>query len=145
MYTSTRTFFLVSFLVWFSYVLIVDVTYLTRANVPPSDPEWLIGNPATDRRWCCVYGTHAGTELVCANTATCSILPSDLHVEPKFIFRFVCNILLIAYILFADIMYTCFAWRPRLNDYLDDLESEPVKKINGMVLKRYTRYTRSRI
>jgi len=139
----THTFFLFVFLIWFTYMLVNDIIYLNYANVAPEETGWIPDNPATDRRWCCVYGEHLGTEYVCANTVACAV--PDLHVEPKFIFRFVCNILLMAYILFADMTFTFFVWRPRLEAYLADLESEPIKDIGRMVVQRRARYTRYKI
>ena len=139
----THTFFLFVFLIWFTYVLVNDIVYLNYANVAPAETGWIPDNPATDRRWCCVYGTHLGTEYVCANTVPCAI--PDLRVEPKFIFRFVCNILLMAYILLADMVFTFAVWRPRLDAYLQDVESESVKDIGRMVVQRRSRHARYNI
>ena len=119
-------------LIWFLIMMAFDINDITKANLPPSDPNWKSDNQATDIRWCCIYGGQPGTERVCANQVPCvpPVGVSQLGVNGDYVFRFAFNLIFIAFLIF-DIVFTGCVWIPRQRKWLQSIGMAPTESGNG--------------
>ena len=100
---------------WFGAVLGVGVINWMHANPDPYDLSVVadLNNPATDRRWCCVYGNFGPPCHLNTLNMTCVpfVLPEMLGIDPTFAFSLVMNGVLVILLLF-DFLYTICAYFP---------------------------------
>lgn len=120
-YILARTILLAVLFIWFFITFIfgiVDYVNRNKTNVEN------FGNPANDKRWCCLHYNLPGADLYCpnfgtdANDGTCNpgVGVGDLTIDPDFAFAFWFNFALILFIL-LDFFYMMLVFRPEVLRY----------------------------
>ena len=123
--------------VWFIAIFVWQVSSLTTANPDPTDPADLghrLNNPATDKRWCCVYGSQGIGTPCHLNTfnATCSPFVSKemLGIDGTFLFGFILNLILIVLLTF-DFFWVLFSYRPQVRRAIALLNKDEPSSFRG--------------
>lgn len=88
---------------------IIDVKY---GQVSPDDANFKFNNAARSINYCGVHALNPLTARLCANVNLWAV--SALNTNPDFIFRIVCNLLLLLFIL-CDAIFTYCWWKDKQN------------------------------
>lgn len=119
MFTRERIGWIVHVLVaiiavtWLGTNVILDISDLDVANVPPDHPGFKFVNYARSPDYCILYGGQPGTSLLCSNTAPCSgvgVLTENLKPSWPFLIRFVLNIFY-TFLLILIMFYSVTQWQ----------------------------------
>lgn len=117
---------------WFSAILGDNIINWINANPDPYDVSVVAdrNNPATDRRWCCIYGNFGPPCHLNTLNMTCVpfVLPEMLGIDPTFAFSFVMNCVLVILLLFDFIWVLC-AYIPQSRKFKPSAMRSSIKYI----------------
>lgn len=121
---------------WFIAVFVWQLYSFATANPDPFLPSDIgdrLNNPATDKRWCCVYGPLGIGSPCHENTfnTTCSpfVAKEMLGIDGTFLFSFIMNIILVVLITFQFFWVMC-SYQPQVHRAVILLNSNETKKVD---------------
>lgn len=105
---------IITFLLWLWFILVFAWQVYSWAIInpdptAPGDMGDRFNNPASDKRWCCVYGFLGPPCHLDTFNTTCSpyVAAEMLGVNPTFVFSFIMNLILVVLLTFDFFWVTC--------------------------------------